>query len=33
MINEDPISSSFLIYDQQEIHSKVTNWQKNLPWI
>lgn len=33
MIDEDPLSESFLIYDQAQIQTKMANWKKNLSWI
>jgi len=33
MIDQEPLSESFLIYDQAQIQTKMRQWKENLPWI
>ena len=33
MVDQDPLSSSFLVYNSQQVTTKINNWYSRLPWI
>lgn len=33
MVNKEPFSSSFLVYNSHQVRNKLFNWYSKLPWI
>lgn len=33
MVNKEPLSTSFLVYNSNQVRNKISNWHAKLPWI